>query len=195
MMSEPTTTGKAEGIASDTTIAGMSRRQLLAVAGTAAAALAAADLAGPAEAATPAVDMLPFKVTVKGPVPNFFAIPGNPPTFSVQQSSTGQADLLGSFAWVDHHLPRVGVDGAPKAVTGSSSFTASNGDAIYVAWIGLIRPTATPGGGMSENAFFVTGGSGRFAGAAGSGVLIAVLDPVKGEVTFSYDGMVAVPKK
>jgi hypothetical protein len=130
----------------DTTSAGMSRRQLLEVAGTAAAALAGVSLAGAGEATQPSVDMVPFKAAVKGPIPNFFVIPGHPAIASVQQSSSGQADLLGKFVWLDHHTPRFAMDGTPRGVTGDSAFTADNGDAIYITWIGLPSPTATPGG-------------------------------------------------
>jgi hypothetical protein len=48
---------------------------------------------------------------------------------------------------------------------------------------------------LVEGRFFVTGGSGRFAGASGDGALNALLDPVAKEVTFAYDGMLAVSKK
>ena len=49
-----------------------------------------------------------------------------------------------------------------------TSTPAIFGDAIFLTWSGLIRPTET--GVTSEDAFFIVGGKGRFLGATGSGV-------------------------
>jgi hypothetical protein len=154
-------------------------------------AFAALALLAVTSAASPAAtNLVPFQVSVKTPQVGAFAIPGAPLRLSVQQTSAGQADLLGAFTWVDRHTGLVGYDGTPKAVTGESAFTTNNGDVLHLTWIGLIRTT---GPGVTEDAFFITGGTGRFAGATGSGVLTTALDPAKKEFTYTYDGMMSAP--
>jgi hypothetical protein len=151
-------------------------------------------LLGPAArpaAAQQVSQLVPLKMIVKAPLPTPFPIPGSPLTASVHLSSTGESEFLGAFAWIDHHVARFGVDGVPTAVTGDDAFVASNGDAIYITFVGLLRQ----GGLASESAFFVKGGSGRFSGAVGSGRQTAVVDPEKKEVTFTYDGLISPARK
>src|SRR5437867_3610601 len=124
---------------SDLTAAQISRRQLLEAAGTAAAVVAATSLANPGAAETKSTDLVPFKAAVTAPPVTALAVPANPPIRSVQQTSTGQSDLLGAFTWTDRHAALVGFDGTGKAVTGESAFAAANGDAVFLIWIGLIR--------------------------------------------------------
>jgi hypothetical protein len=95
----------------------------------------------------------------------------------------------------DHHTAPLGVDGIPKVADGIGVVTGSNGDALFFTWSGLVRPAATAGILMGENAFLVIGGRGRFRGASGSGTFNYVFDTVdKKAVTASMDGMIAIPK-
>jgi hypothetical protein len=152
-------------------------------------ALAALALLGLARSnAHAAANLVPFKVTMKVPPATLFALPSNPQSVWVQQTLTGESDLLGAFTWVDRHVAYLGVDGIGKAVTGNMAFTASNGDALFLTWIGLIHSP-----GVTEDAFFVTGGSGRFAGAKGSGVLTTAPDATTKVLTWSYEGMISAP--
>src|SRR5437016_1865372 len=164
---------------SDTTSAGMSRRQLLEVAGTAAAAaaVAAVGLAGPAEAA----DLVAFKATMVSPLTqdSIVTIPVSPPVISAHITGPGQSPLLGAFTYIDHHRSHVGVDGVPKYTADALAvMTAANGDALFVKYSGFVHTTATPGILMGEDAFIITGGTGKFLGATGSGTQTRLFDPV-----------------
>jgi hypothetical protein len=170
---------------------GMSRRHLLEAAGTAAAAIAAVGLAGAAEASPPAPESMPFKGTVVIPVAQIKegVIPFSPPLATAIITGTGQADLLGQVTYVDHHTLRLGVDGMPKSLEGEGAMTAANGDALFFTWRGLFNAAT----GRAEDVFFITGGTGQFCGATGSGALTTVRDDKQG--TFTWDGMIQLPKK
>jgi hypothetical protein len=174
---------------SDTTTAGISRRELLEAAGTAAAALAAASLAGTAGASTPSPELVPFKATVVIPTAQIkeAVIPFSPPIGSAIITGTGQADLLGQVTYVDHHTARLGLDGMLKSLEGEGAMTAANGDALFFTWRGVLHPQL----GLAET-FVITGGSGRFCGASGSGTLTTIRDEKQG--TFTWDGMIQLPK-
>ena len=60
-------------------------------------------------------------------------------------------------------------------------FTADNGDALF--W-------ATD---QKQGSFVITGGKGRFSGAAGYGTVVGTPNPATGEITFAWDGMVQLP--
>jgi hypothetical protein len=178
---------------SDTTSAGISRRQLLEVAGTAAVA-AAASLSSPGAAQVKAADFVPFKATAQGAIGDALQIPLSPPILSQHLSLAGDAPLLGKITHVEFHIAHIGADGAFKTVTdGTGVMTGANGDALFLSWSGFVRPTAT-GGIMGDGAFIITGGQGRFVGASGNGTLITNPDLVKKEVTFTWDGIVSAPK-
>ncbi len=178
----------------ESTEAGLSRRQLLEAACIAAGAAAAASLAGPAIAQDKTADFVPFKATAQGPIPPPLQIPLNPPIVSQHLQLTGNASSLGAITHVEYHIAHVGVDGAFKSVSQSEGvMSAANGDAVFLKYSGLVRPTAD-GGIMVESAFLITGGQGRFLGASGSGTLITNPDLVKGVVTFTWDGVVSAPQ-
>jgi hypothetical protein len=177
-----------------TTETGISRRKLLEAAGTAAAAIAAASLAGPGAADEMTAGFVPFKATAQGPIPDPLTIPLSPPIVSQHLQLTGSAAPLGDITHVEYHIARVGADGAFKSVSEAAGVMSNaNGDAVFLSYTGLVRPTAA-GGIMVESAFVITGGRGRFAGASGSGTLIANPDLVKKVVTFAWDGIVSAPK-
>jgi hypothetical protein len=183
---------------SDTTVAGISRRQLLEAAGTAAAALAAVGVAGPAiaqDAKAEAKDTTALQVAVKGPIPDIVTIPLEPPLLSGRPSLSGQSALLGQVAYIDDHEGRVGLDGNPVLAKGRGVLTGANGDAIFVEWISTWAPPSSTGVLQGTGAFVVTGGAGNYCGASGNGSLHILFDPPAKQLTFTYDGMVATPKK
>jgi hypothetical protein len=158
------------------------------------AVLALLGLIVPAGAQAPQ-DQVPFKVTGAGPTESF-VIPVGPPVLSWKDSiPTGDAPLLGQFTYVDHTIVHLGVDGKPVSCTdGIGAFSAANGDGVFLSFSGLIRPSSQAGLLHSEGVYTITGGKGRFAGAAGSGVVTMEIDPAKNMVTASWDGTISRPK-
>jgi hypothetical protein len=164
---------------SDTTSAGMSRRKLLEAAGTTAAAVAAAGLAGPAAAATPKV--IPFKATFTVSFQSL-TIPLDFPIVAQLGTGAGQSDQLGKFTVAVYRSHQMGLNGEDLGGGANPGvFTADNGDALF--WTT----------GYLFNGFLVTGGKGRFCGAAGNGTIIGTPNPATGDITFSWDGMIRVP--
>jgi hypothetical protein len=187
---------KGETTVSDTNQTSISRRQLLEAVGAAAAAAATIGVAGPATATDPASqELLPFTATVKGPLPAPAGMtPTNPPIAHFFQSFAGDSNVMGKITYADHHPAQLGLDGKLLGVThGVGTLTATNGDAVYFTYSGAARQTQT--GGYCNHFFLITGGTGRFAGAVGSGYLNAEGDSAKNEGTFTFDGMIALPKK
>jgi hypothetical protein len=57
-----------------------------------------------------------------------------------------------------------------------------------------VHPSAQAGLLHSEGVYTITGGKGRFVGAAGSGVVTMEIDPTKNMVTASWEGTISRPK-
>jgi hypothetical protein len=149
----------------------------------------------PAVAQQSALDLVPFKATLTGPIPPAVVIPVEPPVGSAHLSTTGQSELLGQVSYLDHHIARIGVDGLPKISEGMAVISAASGDALFILWRGLVRPTATAGVFILDAAFTVTGGRGKLLGATGSGTFTMGIDTVnKKEVAQSFEGMISRPK-
>jgi hypothetical protein len=74
--------------------------------------------------------------------------------------------------------------------SGRLTFTAANGDLLKIAYQGVLLPT--PGGVPSSytisGSYNVTGGTGRFSDASGSGVLSGSEDLATREGRFQLDG-------
>jgi hypothetical protein len=149
-------------------------------------ALALLGIAVPGEAQQPPQDLVPFKATFTVRFQST-PVPVNPPMIAQAVSGAGQADLIGQITVTAQRTVQLGVDGQPLwSGANPGVFTAANGDAIFWATNGVV---GAPG------AFLITGGKGRFAGAAGSGAIPSVVtDPTKGETTFSWVGMITRPK-
>jgi hypothetical protein len=155
-------------------------------------------LALPGFAQQPPQDLVAFKATMVSPLAqdSIVTIPVNPPILSVHITGTGQSPLLGPITYIEHHITHVGVDGIPKFSTdGLGVITAANGDSLFLTYGGFVHTTETPGVFTGEDAFTVTGGTGKFLGATGSGSQTRLFDPVdKKQVTFTWEGMISRPK-
>jgi hypothetical protein len=101
-------------------------------------------------------------------------------------SGKGQSDLVGEFTIVAHRTVQMGVEGQFLWSSAEGVFTMANGDALYWRTNGLAGQPA---------AFIITGGRGRFCGAAGSGAIPRiVVDPGTGDATLTWEGTLSVPK-
>jgi hypothetical protein len=178
---------------SDATTAGMSRRQLLEAAGTAAAALAAASPAAPAEAAQPTVEMVPLKLTLNGPMPQGIIIPVQPPLFfTTQYPLTAPSSILGRVTSAGHDEGYLDINGQAAFVNGEGALTGDSGDALFMKWAFLPHLNASTGVTEATGAFVVTGGKGKYSNTSGSGTLSIVFDSARNQTTFVFDGMLAV---
>jgi hypothetical protein len=112
-------------------------------------------------------------------------------TLVVDGSGVGQAVELGRFAMTYHVTVDLGTSGS----VGSANFVAANGDSFSTTIIGQGTPTADPTIVMIEEVETITGGTGRFAGAAGSFTLHRVVSLVTGVSTGSFNGTILNPGK
>ena len=59
---------------------------------------------------------------------------------------------------------------------GEVTWSGANGDAIFITFAGQFHPTSTPGVLENEETFEIVGGTGRFFGATGSGIVGGLVD-------------------
>jgi hypothetical protein len=144
-------------------------------------------------------DAVSFKATMVTPLAQVVVveIPLTPPIHSVTVTGKGESDLLGSFTFVAHHFGRPGIDGLPVDFTdGLSVISGANGDALFVTYNLLFRPTAaTETLFPFEGGFIITGGKGKFVGAIGSGRSTLAWDFGKMNYTQTWEGTVSRPKQ
>jgi len=168
---------------SDATNTGMSRRKLLEAVGAAAAAAAS----------TP--EPVPFKATAKGAFTGLL-IPQSPPIASAHVSLKGEASDMGPVEYVEAHIGHLGIDGQFRTFTDAQgAMTNASGDALFFTASGSVHASAT-GEILGDGAFFtITGGRGKFCGAAGSGTVTSRANLAAGEITYTWDGMIQMPPK
>jgi hypothetical protein len=148
----------------------------------------------PAAAAASPPKLVPFKITF-AITTDRIVIPANPPIQAVRVSWSGQSDLLGPVMGVSAHTNHLGVDGLPISSTdGVGVINGANGDAFFITYRGLIHPPNPPGVFPYEFAFNITGGTGRFTGATGSGTLTGVTDIPHKLATDTMEGMISAPQ-
>ena len=161
-----------------------SHRKILAAACGGAVLLSALFAAGIAQAG----DEVPFKVTAVTKVTA--EVPG---TFPVL------ATIITEGSGTSTHQGKITVDGevtltwTPSGILieGTGTSIGANGDAIYTSLSAL--STAEPGN--LEGTFEITGGTGRFAGATGSGTVVGTLNEAGDAQTAVYEGTIDYKKK
>ena len=116
-------------------------------------------------------EQVPFKGSLEGDVT---VTPLTPPFVSVLVEATGNATHVGQFTL---DIPHV-VNRADRTAIGSYEFTTANGDTLTAQFTGQSTPTDTPGVLYIVEIATITGGTGRFVGASGSGT-------VKASITFA----------
>jgi hypothetical protein len=99
---------------------------------------------------------------------------------------TGNANHLGGFSGLGHIYNFI-IDKASDrlAITGTATLVAANGDKLFLSFSVSLSLTTRQG----EETFTVTGGTGRFTGASGSGSAAceAIWDPAT-PTTFECNG-------
>lgn len=91
------------------------------------------------------------------------------------------------LAMICKELDAPTVNGFPG--TGTVTISAANGDQVTFKFSGFLNPYTGEGAGPLE----ITGGTGRFAGATGTGTFYAVIDlstPANQSMTVLLDGII-----
>ena len=146
------------------------------------AVLAVLGLASPAAAG----EQVPFKGSLEGIVT---ITPLDPPYVHVDVDAAGKATHLGEFSLdIPHKVNR-----AKGTAVGTYEFTAANGDTLFADFTGQATPTETPGVLYIEETATITGGTGRFARAAGSFTVERLFDTITGTTTGSFEGTISSP--
>jgi hypothetical protein len=132
----------------------------------------------------PAVTEVPIRGTCEATL-------AEPPVFTppiLRQVSTGTCQLS--------HLGRVSlwtvaeINTATLAQVAEITYTAASGDMLFANSTGAATPGA-PGILHFTGITTLTGGTGRFAGAAGEMMASGTLDMATGNASFSYDGRIS----
>lgn len=77
---------------------------------------------------------------------------------------------------------------------GQGRLIAADGDSIFVQFGGIARPTDVPTVLIFTGGFEITGGTGRFSGASGSGTLVSNdTNVITQTATVIYDGVIITP--
>ena len=151
-----------------------------------AAMILTAALAVPAGAA----QQVPFKGTIQQG--QDVDIAGGPPpiTVVVAASGTGTGTLVGQFSFTQV----ITVNFANNTSAGSGQWIAANGDSIYTTVVGVRAVVDTTRGVITITELnTITGGTGRFAGAQGSFIVVRVANLVTLAFSGSFFGTISSP--
>ncbi|HEU4753768.1 MAG TPA: hypothetical protein VFU47_11730 [Armatimonadota bacterium] len=137
---------------------------------------------------------VPFKGSISGILQRH---PLNDPAtnWSVEVSATGNVSQMGRVK-ADIAFDNIGLDTSGTSLVavvpvGTGSFTAPNGDKVTGEYRWLASPTATPEVLSFVGTFTLTGGTGRYAGATGSGIFHGSGNIVTSEVSATFDGFIS----
>jgi len=141
-----------------------------------------------------AASLVPFHATV---AETFTAGPCAPlPSLCVTSTGSGQATHLGNVRestvtvldLASKPGPGCATDG--HAETRATTLFAANGDQITLVGTGYSCPTG-PTTLTAVDSYVVTGGTGRFSGASGSGTITATIDLANGTAVDTFSGVLS----
>ncbi len=144
----------------------------------------------PALAAEPPKGMVAFTIPsrVQPDPAASYPIPLDPPLMTIKLTGGGDAAPIGKFTTIEQPMLRMGVDGSGLWTEAVGVFSGENGDTITYQYKGLIP--------RQEAAFVITGGTGRFKGATGSGSMTWADDAkTPGYLVCTFVGFISEPLK
>jgi hypothetical protein len=153
-------------------VSGPTARRILILAVATLVALGAGGGVLAAERLGVSTSLVPFSATFTEDGPAF---PCPFPTLCITINGTGHATQLGRTI----ETSSATINLLSLQTTGCSSenrtavLTAANGDEIDVTFIGGVTCMTSPTSGASRYTYAITGGTGRFTGASGSGTAVA----------------------
>lgn len=139
-------------------------------------------LAGPVSAG----GEVPFRGTLAGTAS---VTPLTPPMVSVRIEATGTATHIGRFTLQAPHV----VNQATLTAVGTYLITAANGDTITADLAGTATMVEPPNVVSITETATVTGGTGRFAGAAGTIQVERIFNRATGVTTGTLTGWISNP--
>jgi hypothetical protein len=145
-------------------------------------------LSSVAQAQAPPKDMVALNVVLKvthDPASQYL-LPLAPPLEIVKSVGTAEGAPIGKVTVVESQRAQYGVDGKVLFYQGTGIWTGANGDAIFYTFLGL--------GNENTEAFLITGGTGRFQGATGSGGGTWTANADFTELTITLVGFISPPK-
>src|SRR5262245_124152 len=149
----------------------------------AASLLAAAMISATTSAS--ATDQVPFRGVVSGSVVSI--TPLDECNQRIEAVNGGNATHLGRFTGTAEFV----LDVCNLTYVGSYVFTAANGDSISGPFVGSLTPTDVPGVFDNTESAFVTGGTGRFAGATGTFNLDGQINLNTGTFSLPFEGTIS----
>ena len=132
-----------------------------------------------------AKDQVPFKGVVSGSV--ISVTPLDECNQLTEAVNRGNATHLGRFSGTAQFVLNV----CDLTYVGSYVFTAANGDRISGPFVGSLTPTDVPGVFDNTESAFVTGGTGRFAGATGTFNLGGQINLNTGTFSLPWEGTIS----
>ena len=157
---------------------------------TVVAALAlSALLPGLAQADQPPPRLVPFHATI---AETSVAVPCGPSLCATIKGS-GQATHLGKTSEASTVVVELSSNPAPGCFveTRTTTLTAANGDQMTMHHTGQVCFSSTTGTALDS--YVVTGGTGRYSGASGSGTNTASIDRVTGNAVTTFTGTLSSP--
>lgn len=145
---------------------------------------------GPVGGGIGAAQEVPFRGRLEG---TFTVVPDPPPSpfLSVDfDHVAGTATHLGRFTLKGPH--RVNVSTTPVTATGIFEFTTISGDVLTAEFTGSATFQA-PGVVSIVETATLTGGTGRFAAAAGTFILTRTANQTTGLTSGSFEGTISAP--
>ncbi|HZM20973.1 MAG TPA: hypothetical protein VFC02_04465 [Anaerolineales bacterium] len=114
----------------------------------------------------------------------------NLPIILVAATGSGEATQLGRFA-VSYEVEVNVQTGVGSGL--SAHFVAANGDSLFAEGSGQATPTETPGVMKIVEAYTITGGTGRFAGASGTFTVERMVNQATRETSGTMNGTIILP--
>jgi hypothetical protein len=150
------------------------------------------DLAGPAFASAGDPPQVPFRLTVKSE--SSTAAPGGRcgpfPMITLDLQGIAVSTLLGRTTVQQSHCIDA-FDPSMAFTDGHFLETGADGSTVHGIYHGAVVPGSDPTIGIIQGVWTIIGGTGRTAGATGSGVAIGTLDFVTNRVTLELVGTIS----
>lgn len=111
----------------------------------------------------------PFVVTLDGhanPMPT-----ADPCVLDNNEAGVGHATHLGAITWTTHETVNLCTNPDGADVNGTFALTAANGDQVFGTYQTLAQLNFATNQVSAFGDFIITGGTGRFQGASGSGTI------------------------
>jgi len=122
-----------------------------------------------------------------GPTTQTFFLRSDPPTLIIDLSVAGFANELGQFTAVGEQT----VNLLTGTYTGSYTFTTANGDTLTATTSGIRYPCLSSGVYCLEENFTITGGTGEFSEATGSGTGRGVFSSLTNQIALVFAATVS----